>query len=106
MLTVLQEITLASNSTVVAGCRRAISFDTLDKAAYNLHDMLTRDPSFVARILDLGACIGELETSALAYGRQIFYFRYLVSRGLGGRNMLGLFYQIQTSSHGFLTLLC
>lgn len=67
--------------------------------------MLTRDPSFVARILDLDASIGELETSVLAYARKIFYFRYLVSRGLGGGSMLGLFYQIQTSSPGFLDAL-
>lgn len=102
---ILQEVALASNPTVFAGCERAITFDTLDKAACNLHDMLTRDPAFIAQILACDDSLDELNIQNLAYARKIFYFRYLVSGGLGGGSMLGLFYRISTSSPGFLEAL-
>jgi hypothetical protein len=96
---------LASNPTILVGACPAITFDTLDKAAYHLHDMLTRDPAFINLIVNSDKSLTTLDVSALAYARKIFYFRYLISGGLGGGSMLGLFYQICTSSPGFLDAL-
>jgi hypothetical protein len=96
---------LASNPTILVGACQAITFDTLDKAAYHLHDMLTRDPAFINSIVNSDKSLTTLDVSALAYARKIFYFRYLISGGLGGGSMLGLFYQICTSSPGFLDAL-
>ena len=89
----------------MVGAKRAFTFDTLDKAAYHLHDMVTRDPALISQILESDSSLLELDVRALAYARKIFYFRYLVSGGLGGGSMLGLFYQIKTSSPGFLDAL-
>lgn len=96
---------MASNPTVLFGSKQAITFDTLDKAAYHLHDMLTRDPAFIAQILESDETLVELDVSTLAYARKIFYFRYLVSGGMGGGSVFGLFYHIQRSSPGFLDAL-
>lgn len=89
----------------MVGTSRAFTFDTLDMAAYNLHDMLTRDPTLIARIIESDDELMELDLGALTYARKIFYFRYLVSKGLGGGSMLALFFQIRTLSSGFLDAL-
>jgi hypothetical protein len=89
----------------MVGAKRAFSFDTLDKAAYHLHDMVTRDPALICQIVESDSSLLELDVRALAYACKIFYFRYLVSGGLGGGNMLGLFYPIKIFSPGFLDAL-
>lgn len=91
---------------IVGGCRKAVSFDTLDKAAYNLHDMLTRDPSLAAHIQDADSTIGLLDTRFLAYARKIYYFRYLMSNGFAGGSFLGgLWNKFGETSPGFLDAL-
>lgn len=89
----------------MTGSSRAFTFDTLDMAAYNLHDMLVRDPALITHIIESDDELTDLDLSALVYARKIFYFRYLVSKGLGGGSMLTLFYRIRTLSPGFLDAL-
>jgi hypothetical protein len=83
-----------------------VTWDDLDKATYNLHDMLTRDPSLATHMLDADLSIKHIKIDMLAYPRKLFYFRYLVSRGHGGGGILGFpDFKIEKMSPGFLEVL-
>jgi hypothetical protein len=97
-------VALASNPTILAGRRLSATFETLDMAAYNFHDMLTRDPSLAAQMLAADPLLGNVNIDMLAYPRKVYYFRYLLSKGSGGGSLL--FYRIiKGTSPGFLEAL-
>jgi hypothetical protein len=76
----------------------------LDMAAYNFHDMLTRDPSLAGQMLAADPSLGNVSINMLAYPRKLFYFRYLVSKGSGGGSLAAV-YAIKKTSPGFLETL-
>jgi hypothetical protein len=80
-------------------------FAALDSATYNLHDMLTRDPSLIAHMQAEHPTLELFDIKMLAYPRKLFYFRYLISNGNGGGSVFGSFYRFKKTSPGFLETL-
>ena len=96
----------ATSPTILAARKLGVSWDILDRAAYNLHDMLTRDPSLAAHMLTADPSLEHIKLDMLVYPRKVFYFRYLVSRGHGGGGIPGLpAFRIKNTSPGFLEAL-
>jgi len=71
-------------------------------AAYNLQDMLIRDPSLIAHMLAADPSLEHVNIEMLAYARKVFYFRYLISEGRGVISFLFPFRTIKKTSPGFL----
>lgn len=74
-------------------------------AAYNLHDMLTRDPSLAGKVQAADPSLDQVDIEMLSFPRKVFYFRYLVSNGRGGGSLLIPNYTIKRRSPGYLETL-
>ncbi|KAJ9615069.1 hypothetical protein H2200_001143 [Cladophialophora chaetospira] len=74
---ILQEITLASYPVIACGRRRDVLFERLDSAAYNLQDMLSRDPQFAEKVKKAIPQLKEVSADQLLFVRKLFYFRHL-----------------------------
>jgi hypothetical protein len=99
------DVAWATDPVIFAARKVDVEWKILDGAAYNLHDMLTRDPSLAAQMLVADPSLEHVETDMLAYPRRVFYIRYLISRG-HGEGILGFpTFKIKNTSPGFLETL-
>ena len=101
---VLQEVAVASIPTIVCGDRHEINFEKLDTAAYNLQDMLERDPELAAHMQK--ACPElkkvEISTKELYYVRKLFYFRHLRKKGNPERLYGATYKDFKETAPGYL----
>ena len=96
---VLQEIAVASNPLIVCGKRRDINFEQLDSAAYNLQDMLSRDPGLGEQMKQAAPQLPQISANELLFVRKLFYFRHLhMGRARNGSIMI----DIKDSAPGYL----
>ncbi|KAH5610309.1 hypothetical protein HBI26_024640 [Parastagonospora nodorum] len=86
---ILQEISWASDPSILTDGKMAVTFDMLDRAVYHLHDLLTRDLSLAARMQAVNPSLGTVDIKMLGYPRTIYYFRYLLSNGHAGGGLFG-----------------
>jgi hypothetical protein len=96
---VLQEVSLASNPLIICGKNRDTSFEQLDFAAYNLRDMLIRDPTLSSKMASAIPHLDEISPDQLLFVRKLFYFRHLhIGRAPRGF----IIHDIKNTSPGYL----
>jgi hypothetical protein len=102
---VLQEVATGSNLYIACGNRIEFSFEQLDQAAYNLTDMMNRDPRLRRQMTEADP---ELEEdlaigNQLSFIRKMFYFRHLASAKYSPRSLIwGQASKIRDDAPGFL----
>ena len=96
----IQEVTFASNPTVLCGAKGALPLRSLDSAATNLQLMLSQDHSLLVETQKLLLPeIKAISYNELDYVRILFFFRHAES---GGESSLFPFPQPQTPRPGYL----
>ncbi|KAF2640838.1 hypothetical protein P280DRAFT_400069, partial [Massarina eburnea CBS 473.64] len=76
----------------------------LDKATYNLQDMLIRDSTLAGRMREADPSLTNIDINMLAFPRKLFYFRHLISGGARYGTDLQ-FAAIKETAPGFLEAL-
>ncbi|KAK2031001.1 HET-domain-containing protein [Colletotrichum zoysiae] len=99
---IVQEVAISTEPLIVVDSGKAVSFGSLDAAAYNLQAMIAFNPVLRSQMAEADP---ELEPTDLSYERlifvrKLFYFRHLMA---GGAPM-ELFYRpaVRPGSPGFL----
>ncbi|GKT53945.1 heterokaryon incompatibility protein [Colletotrichum tofieldiae] len=99
---VVQEVAISTQPVVIVDNRKAVAFESLDAAAYNLQGMTAFNPILATQMRDAEP---ELEGTGLSYERlafvrKLFYFRHLMA---GGAAFEQLSYPtVRKDSPGFL----